>query len=176
MKTPDEIKIGMKCCEKYMNGAPEEECCHVCNYAYNCAELKIDSFAYIQQLEAERDAAVADLKRVEACKTCKHFRRSILTEPCLHCVKQGLLDAKNNYVWRGVQTAEKRHAQVGDYVKIVKITSPVKRFRVGGVYKVVQLETEWNIPGAVILDCGGYYASSQEYEVLEGYKPDTKEE
>lgn len=72
--------------------------------------------------------------------------------------------------------AEKRHAQVGDFVKIIKVTSPVKSFRVGGIYKVVQLEEEWKIPGAVILDCGGYYASPQEYEVLEGYKPDTKEE
>ena len=53
MKTHEEIKIGLECCEKYMNGAPEEECCHVCNYQYNCAELKLDALALIQQLEAQ---------------------------------------------------------------------------------------------------------------------------
>ena len=52
MKTDEEIKIGVECCEKFMNGAPEEECCHVCSYIYNCAELTMDAFAYIKQLEA----------------------------------------------------------------------------------------------------------------------------
>lgn len=54
-KTPEEIKIGLECCEKYLNGAPEEECCHVCNYANNCAELKLDAIALIRQLEAGID-------------------------------------------------------------------------------------------------------------------------
>ena len=60
-KTPEEIKIGLECCEKYLNGAPEEECCHVCNYANNCAELKLDAIAMIREMQGEK-------KRIEtAC-------------------------------------------------------------------------------------------------------------
>lgn len=60
----------------------------------------------VAKLQAERDAAVEDLKYVAACKTCKEFRRSALTEPCLHCTKYGLLDSENKYEWRGVQKEE----------------------------------------------------------------------
>ena len=52
-KTTEEIKNGLECCEKYLNGVPEEECCHVCDYQNNCAELKLDALALIQQLEAQ---------------------------------------------------------------------------------------------------------------------------
>ena len=63
-KTPEEIKIGLECCEKYLNGAPEEECCHVCNYANNCAELKLDALALIRQLEAERERDGENIKKL----------------------------------------------------------------------------------------------------------------
>lgn len=53
MNKYDEIKIGLECCEKFLNGAPEEECCHVCNYANNCAELKMDAINLIGKLEAQ---------------------------------------------------------------------------------------------------------------------------
>lgn len=66
MKRNDEIKIGLECCEKYMSGAPEEECCHMCNYAYNCAELIIDVLALIQQKEQENAEQAERIQQFEA--------------------------------------------------------------------------------------------------------------
>jgi len=54
----------------------------------------------IEQLEAERDAAVADLKSYRCCHGCKHLGVGF-NEPCLHC------DFENNcFEWRGVQKEE----------------------------------------------------------------------
>lgn len=54
----------------------------------------------IQQLEAELDAAVADLKSYRCCHVCKHLGVGF-NEPCLHC------DFENNcFEWRGVQKEE----------------------------------------------------------------------
>lgn len=51
----------------------------------------------VHQLEAERDAAVAELKNNRICQKCKHFNIG-WNEPCLHC------DGENNcFEWRGVQ-------------------------------------------------------------------------
>ena len=52
------------------------------------------------KLEAELDAAVADLKSYRACHGCKHLGVGF-DEPCLHC------DFENNcFEWRGVQKEE----------------------------------------------------------------------
>lgn len=54
----------------------------------------------IRQLEAERDAVVADLKSYRCCHGCKHLGVGF-NEPCLHC------DFENNcFEWRGVQKEE----------------------------------------------------------------------
>lgn len=101
MKSPDQIKKALECC---FNASQCGDCPY---YPVSCdRELVRDAREYIRQLEAERDAAVADLKYVAVCETCKEFHRSALTEPCLHCTKYGLLDSENKYEWRGVQKEE----------------------------------------------------------------------
>lgn len=55
---------------------------------------------YIQQLEAERDAAVAGLKSNCTCPECKYFSDEI-QDPCRGCKPN---DSK--FEWRGVQKEE----------------------------------------------------------------------
>ena len=76
MKTPEEIKKGLNICSNSSR-------CSGCPYqvyvdgSFGCEEqgcddgLLPDAFAYIQQLEAERDAAVALIPR--ACAYCKWY-------------------------------------------------------------------------------------------------------
>ena len=57
MKTPEEIKKGLECCASFLFDCPH------CSYYEvgdgDCVdEVKRDALHYIQQLEAERDAAV----------------------------------------------------------------------------------------------------------------------
>lgn len=63
----------------------------------------------------------------------------------------------------------KRHAKVGEYVKIVESTFYKNRFKVGEIHKVTGQLMD---AGEVVLDCGSPYASPNEYVVLEGYKPE----
>ena len=78
MKTPEEIKKGLECCL----GDTHAYHCDECPYADdesevddgcddNGIQLLEDALAYIQQLEAERDAAVALIPR--ACAYCKWY-------------------------------------------------------------------------------------------------------
>ena len=76
MKTPDEIKKGLECCLKLKTN------CSLCPYAPaidgDCMNgLVPDALAYIQQLERERDAAVADMTELrrgsEYCMFCKYL-------------------------------------------------------------------------------------------------------
>ena len=103
MKTPEEIKKGLECClasREYRNcltcpyGTPKKRGVAPCD-----CEVKQDVFAYIQQLERERDAAVKDIYR--ACDTCKHSMSNNKTGvPCtfrLDCHMRGA------WQWRGVQ-------------------------------------------------------------------------
>ena len=99
MKTPDEIKHGLKCCA-YAT-------CNGCPYAEDgCATNRemIDALEYIQQLERERDAAVEDLETMgEArayCDTCLHNNTNHKEEPCISCMSGYLI---NNWQWRGVE-------------------------------------------------------------------------
>ena len=66
MKTPEEIKKGLECCAENCNA---ESCGNTCSYRYGVCypdsniEVRRDALAYIQQLEAERDAAVDAMPR-----------------------------------------------------------------------------------------------------------------
>ena len=107
-KTPDEIKKGLEIC----NMPPGYKDCKKCPYFEILActtELRFDMLALIQQLqaenaeqadrihqlEAERDAAVADLKRGGNCFACKNWR----TEVCFACQ----YGRTRRFEWRGVQ-------------------------------------------------------------------------
>lgn len=88
-KTPDEAKMGLECCKRVRLD------CFVCPYApvNNVDEIVLDCMgamledlsAYIQQLEAERDAAVKDLGIMRACEMCKNYVRRACDEPCKDC-------------------------------------------------------------------------------------------
>lgn len=63
----------------------------------------------VQQLEAERDAAVADLAHVKDCDTCK-YDNACLTgkKDCFGCHAKSCPCLICQYEWRGVQKEEKK--------------------------------------------------------------------
>lgn len=109
MKKPDEIKKGLECCT--------EPCgCSQCPYNDDPEEcmnnnLEADALAYIQQLERERDALLADFKLyrernitrtsgVFACDLCKHGGKYEEIEE-LTCPEG--CDGMKHFQWRGVE-------------------------------------------------------------------------
>lgn len=98
MKTPDEIKKGLECAR---NCSENDLGCSKCPYlSEDCSDLHPDALAYIQQLEAERDAAVKDMPT--SCKLCKHFQPKTCTckskKPCAR-----IRGVNTEWQWRGVQ-------------------------------------------------------------------------
>lgn len=103
MKTPEEIKKGLKCCIK--------ENCEGCPYVSNCMAkthpLESDVLAYIRYLERERNAAIKDAKSLCAsswdgnwCKFCTY------NEPDGQCYRECLTGGcawGHGWEWRGVQ-------------------------------------------------------------------------
>ena len=108
MKTPDEIKkvleFGKDNC-LFVNGD-----CKDCAYERQCstidgdvmAELPramiSDALAYIQQLEAERDALMEQAKYAGVCDMCKHEHTPLNELPCKECSL-----SNRKFEWRGVQ-------------------------------------------------------------------------
>lgn len=104
IKTPDEIKKGMKCCSgvgrcflecPYYNGNTNIECIR---------HKSADALAYIQQLERERDAVVADIPR--ACGYCKWFeinRGGNMTECHNPNGCRNISGVNTGFEWRGVK-------------------------------------------------------------------------
>ena len=123
MKTPDEIKHGLKCCA-YAT-------CNGCPYAEDgCATNRemIDALDYIQQLEhqigeltekvaqldhvtRERDALLEIVKELGECNYCKHNSYCPHTIPdCMNC-KDGNCQCyscghQSKWQWRGAQEGE----------------------------------------------------------------------
>lgn len=96
MKTPDEIKKALECC--FYDSAQCGECPY---YPVSCdRELVRDAREYIRQLEAERDAAIADMTEMarsvgeSVCEWCDQ------TECECTCAEIGIYAGFN---WRGVQ-------------------------------------------------------------------------
>lgn len=54
----------------------------------------------IQQLGAERDAAVAVIRQDGGCNSCLYSDRKVWEEPCLYC------EGNERWQWRGVQKEE----------------------------------------------------------------------
>ena len=120
MKSPDEIKKAIECCwqTRWKEGfAVCNDCPYLGTLIPACKEaLERDALAYIQQLEAERDAAVADVRLaytsyVGACQTCKHVKDQVDCDNPLGCGHCGEEKCKcntcdndySNWEWRGVQ-------------------------------------------------------------------------
>ena len=130
-KTPDEIKKGLACCAE-----PIYQCADDCPYKEQCRNeqggkaMNENALALIQQLqaenaekadrikklEAERDAAVADILYAASvylgeCNTCKNgevcaaCKRQDACDECPNskCMCSGCSAGRSNWQWRGVQ-------------------------------------------------------------------------
>ncbi len=117
-KTPDEIKKGLECCKEDECFGERENCPYTADPKLCVGVMCADALALIQQLqsenaekdarikqlEAERDAAVADIKQMVHdpyepcfCDYCK------LTEE--ECAKSNCR-GRNAFEWRGVTKEE----------------------------------------------------------------------
>lgn len=100
-KTPDDIKKGLACC-----AASIYQCADDCPYREGCRSgegwiaMNKDALSLIQQLEAERDAALED-KRGE-CTYCAFLPGETIPETCFDCANKGYY----RWEWRGVQKEE----------------------------------------------------------------------
>ena len=112
-KTPDEIKNGLKSCHSLGRVLKAEDWCKIkCPYMdmkYGCGQdyMHGDALAYIQQLEAERDAAVALIPR--ACAYCKWYgtKHGGFHPDCKNpngC--RNVSGINTGWQWRGVQKEE----------------------------------------------------------------------
>lgn len=116
-KTPDEIKKGLDCCtdgnivcagncvfdDDVMLGYPDCVKMLMTNALALIQQLEAENAEKderIQQLEAERDAAVAGLKSNCTCPECKYFSDEV-QDPCRTC-----RSSTSKFEWRGVQKEE----------------------------------------------------------------------
>ena len=95
---PDEVKRHIQCC------IDTEECLFCTFFKEGCdkrtfAKLMKEA---VQQLEAERDAAVNDVSLFPECCTCKHDprKKGYIPNDCDDCINHC------NWQWRGVQKEE----------------------------------------------------------------------
>ena len=95
VKTPEDIKKGLECC------AEDGNCSAGCPYnpIRDCGNaLYSDALAYIQQLERERNVAVARLARFRKCIDCAHYgdvvKNNAICEGC---------EFGSEWQWRGVK-------------------------------------------------------------------------
>lgn len=96
----DKIKKGLECCS-----LPYK--CDKCPYfGMPCEsdDLSADALALIKQLERERDAAVAEIKRANRCSSCKHYA----SNKCDGWSRCGY--NLPNWEWRGVLEVEDENA------------------------------------------------------------------
>lgn len=119
MKTPDEIKRGLKYCTSmvHMLGG----CAAMCPYwdeTFGCGNdyLMKDALSYIRQLErdnAQKEKHIQQLERERdalmdvvrgSCKHCKHITCSSASEPCQSCY--ATINDNCHWEWRGVEEEE----------------------------------------------------------------------
>ena len=65
---PEDIKLGIECCIKYLACVRDDECCDACPYQGRCSQLEKDALAYIQQLEERLKMYVQGHSELEAAK------------------------------------------------------------------------------------------------------------
>ena len=103
MKTPGEIKKGLeRCSSETMFCAPEDpRCSYDCDDVVCIYDLMRDALAYIQQLEAERDAAVETIYEMAECITEDVCEWCDGVECERLCMPHTIL--RPGFKWRGVQ-------------------------------------------------------------------------
>ena len=97
MKSSDEIKKGLECDPLALIRQLYADNCRLIDELYNAYNVQNEQLVRINQLEAERDAAVAGLKSNCTCPECKYFSDDI-QEPC-----RGCKPTDSKFEWRGVQ-------------------------------------------------------------------------
>lgn len=108
IRTPDDIK-------KWLENCADKSSCEWCPNQSLC-EHEAEALAYIRQLEAERDAAVKDIRLaftmcLGACNTCLHFEDRLVCDAAnicalcedKECVCNNCDKDCSNWQWRGVQ-------------------------------------------------------------------------
>ena len=112
MRKPNEIKKGLGYCN--MHQCPLLKCPYF-NEAYCGETLNTDALAYIQQLERERDALLADLKEADIieCDHCRYYKNADSADcdaadcDCVFCENESCkcrdCRGNSNWQWRGVQ-------------------------------------------------------------------------
>lgn len=107
-KTPDEIKKGLECCTSRDCGG--SKCPYFNEKSCNAAK-SADALALIRQLEAERDAAVADMRQasIHLCCACKKYHHAVRGVSHHYCEVIGEREdftgaiSCGMFEWRGVQ-------------------------------------------------------------------------
>ena len=97
MKSSDEIMKGLECDPLALIRQLYADNCRLTDELYNAYNVQNEQLVRINQLEAERDAAVAGLKSNCTCPECKYFSDDI-QDPC-----RGCKPTYSKFEWRGVQ-------------------------------------------------------------------------
>ena len=96
-KSSDEIMKGLECDPLALIRQLYADNCRLKDELYNAYNVQNEQLVRINQLEAERDAAVAGLKSNCTCPECKYFSDDI-QDPC-----RGCKPTDSKFEWRGVQ-------------------------------------------------------------------------
>ena len=104
-KTPDEIMKGLECDPLALIRQLHADNCRLTDELYNAYNVQNEQLVRINQLEAERDAALKCIKDVCGCMACNSARVSKLDSPCRECICDGMA-TYDYWLWRGVQKEE----------------------------------------------------------------------
>lgn len=106
MKTPEQIKAELNDAlpVHFHRGDPEPRLTPFKHHALEA--LHAETLAYIQQLEAERDAAVNQLETISGCLACQHAETEPDEAPCNECIAANGEAVESRWQWRGVQKEE----------------------------------------------------------------------
>ena len=99
-KSSDEIMKGLECDPLALIRQLYADNCRLKDELYNAYNVQNEQLVRINQLEAERDAAMAGLKSNCTCPECKYFSDDI-QDPC-----RGCKPTDSKFEWRGVQKEE----------------------------------------------------------------------
>ena len=70
----------------------------VCTAAADRIEQMAETIAYARQIQAERDAMAAALKKAHGCDGCAHRNCDFDKDPCVSCLKEGNY---SKWKWKG---------------------------------------------------------------------------